>query len=151
MGSFKPGDYVVAKDPLGNRDISIVKSVNFERGRDRMVYDRHRWGVTMMKYAWRFDHFTKTTISKIVDSFVGSKRIIDLDLYPLAHDKNRSLTMADAIERGKQWKMYHERDATTMSYKGLALPLIAEGSVNQMSDFQKQTKVLNVRLYCTLP
>ena len=156
---FKPGDYVVTRDLLGHCDIVMVKSVSVESDSsdsDPITHKSNMWWVlTMLKYTWGFDHFRKTTFTRRIDDFFGSKKITDLNLYPLAYDTSRSTIVAKAIDRGKLWKMYHERDPTTMSYQGLALPLIAEAFPRYPPDpmfelTQSELKVLNVRFYCTL-
>jgi hypothetical protein len=126
---FRPGDIVISEDPIGQFELSRVESVKLEQEPHRSGYTmlEHRWYVTLVGNTWHQRRFKRASIRCRIEKFAGSKKITDLDFYPLSHHDTKTSVREFAIQRGKSWKKYCEGDPLVMSYQGQAQALYTRG------------------------
>ena len=116
---FKTGDLVVSKDPIGYKDISQVLSLKKE---EEWSIDHYEsiWVITLMKIVWKDGQFLKVSYQTRVKIFNGSRKISDLQIYPLRSCEDRDHLRDAAIQKGKLWKKYAEGESVAMMYDGQA-------------------------------
>jgi hypothetical protein len=127
---FKPGDFVVTKDPTGHLSISKIEAVKFERD-DRVGpnYGQNyaaKWWISLMKITCKSGRFRKISSRHRIESFSGAKRINELVLYPLSYHTAADEVRRAGIRRGKAWKKFCEGETRVMTYHGEAIPMVAE-------------------------
>lgn len=119
---FKVGDLVFTKTPLGLSEIGVIRSIS--TAKDDNNSKIFHWIVNIAKINWRLGFYKKVSVAMELYSFRGSKKITDLDFYPLSYRQDQYDLKESGMKRGELWKKYLERGVTTMSYQGLALPLV---------------------------
>lgn len=85
---FRPNDYVLSLDPIGNYSIGQVASVKLEE----ILIDRswqQRWFITIIKLDYAHGKFQKVFRKQRVEHFESSRKIQDLELYPLSHHPDK--------------------------------------------------------------
>jgi hypothetical protein len=122
---FKPGDFAVWKNNIGNFAIRRISSVKLEET-DRYRQSQSQWSVSLFDIVWTGSQFKKTSYRKLIPVFAGAKKITDLDFYPLSHHESRDELKEAAIRRGKAWKRWCEGEPRVMSYQGQALSTLVE-------------------------
>jgi hypothetical protein len=124
---FKPGDFAVRKETLGQYSIFKISSVKLERQpAPPGPILPNVWFITLYSVAWGGDNFRQSVSRRQLISFDGTKRITDLEFYPLSHHQSGDEIREVAIQRGKKWKQCCESDPKVMSYQGPALSALRE-------------------------
>jgi hypothetical protein len=155
---FKPGDFAVLKDPVGNNDICGIESVKLEISPYGTIWGpQYFWYMTLIKIAWKGGRFRRVSTRWRMESFTGSRKISDLQICPLWILDDRDSLKDAAIQRGKLWKKLHEGEPTTMVYDGQALCLLTENSFrndNYLHEregvFESDYNTFDVRAYLLL-
>jgi hypothetical protein len=119
---YRPNDYVVSKDPVGNYTVSQIGSVKYEEDIFTHI-PRNRWFVTTVQMAWSSGKYLKVTRKRRIESYEGGKKIQDLEFYPLKYHTDQEGLRELALNRGKTWRQYCDGDPRVMTYNGQALPL----------------------------
>jgi hypothetical protein len=129
---FKPGDFAVCKDLLGHHIISKISSVKLERVASPPSPPGHIqrppkdvWFITSHSIAWEDAKFKQTPFRRQLSIFDGTKRITDLEFYPLSHHQSGGELREAGIQRGKKWKQCCESDPKVMHYQGPAVSALA--------------------------
>jgi hypothetical protein len=132
---FKPGDFAVSSDPIGDNDISQVLSMKLEK--NRLPHGpQYFWFITLVKIAWSEGRFRRVSYRTQIDSFTGFRKISDLQICPLWHREDRDLLRDTAIQRGKSWKKYWGNEPVTMTYEGQAvICLVASSFLRDLAQF----------------
>lgn len=146
---FRPNDYVLSLDPIGTYSISQVASVKLEE----ILIDRswqQRWFITIIKMDYAHGKFQKVFRKRRIEHFEGTRKIQDLELYPLSHHPDKDELSKSATQVGKQWKEFCEARPRLMSYDGQALPLTKD-TRREDYDSPRQYHTVAVCFSCGLP
>lgn len=100
---FRPGDMAYMQDDDGNDQVLQIKSVqvvpfNFQLACQYIDFDGKRFG------------FVDTNVQ--IGHFTGTKKITDLNIYPLQHHKDLENVQRQVVARGERF-----RDLTGVHYK----------------------------------
>jgi hypothetical protein len=138
---FRPGDFIVYKNSLGQFAPCLVSSVKLEEERYPGKDSKYEWFITAVNIISRGSRFEKVSNRLRIDKFSGTKRITDLMYYPLSHHESRDTIREFAIQGGKDLKRYCESEPVVMNYEGPAKPVLFN-----MGEGDFATRGLNVNV-----
>lgn len=131
---FRSGDLVVSRDPVGGYEITEVTSVKLEHrppgfagfSEDRPFELGQVWIIYSQQLTWEAGDFRKVSKQHCLKKFPDSKKIEELEVYPLSHYKEKEKLREDLLQRGLAWKRHCEGRPKVMHYQGQALLLIGD-------------------------